>query len=233
MKTSNYILISFFVFLFGGIFILFLAAKIHQRDNNGGSWVSEDKKLELFSVVVAEPGAEFHLRNADYPKMRCFYQKPDTCNFLKYGIRNDTLFVFADSVIDKPRLPHEIYGRNIKCIVAKENSYISLQEYRADTLVVKLNNAVLDAFFDQTKNQTSTLSILANSSKINLTGINVDNLNIQLNETTLNAWNNSIVGISGSLTDHSSLSVDAMNKINVEVDSTSTYHLNKYNQARR
>jgi hypothetical protein len=232
MKTSNYIIIAFFVFLFGGVFVLFLSSKIHQGDSDSGVY-SEEKKLEPFSVVVAEPGAEFHLRNAEYPRMRSFYQKPDTCGFLEYGIRNDTLFVFAISGNKQPRLPHEIYARNLKSIVAKENSYISLQEFQADTLIVNLNNAVLDAFFDQTKNHASSLSIQAISSKINLTRINVDNLNIQLNETTLNAWNNSIVGISGSLTDHSSLSVDAMNKINVEVDSTSTYHLNKYDQARK
>jgi hypothetical protein len=31
MKTSNYIIISFFVFLFGGIFVLFIAAKSHPE----------------------------------------------------------------------------------------------------------------------------------------------------------------------------------------------------------
>ena len=232
MKTSNFILIAFFIFLFGGVFVLFLAAKIHQGGSDRGLF-AEEKKLEPFSVVVAEPGASFHLRDAEYPRMRCYYQKPDTCNFLKYGIRNDTLFVFAQSGIVKPRLPHEIYVRNIKSIVAKENSYMNLQEFVADTLIVKLNNAALDAYFDKTKNHTSSLSILAISSKIYLTGINADNLNIQLNETTLNAWNNSIVNISGSLTDHSSLSIDAMKKFSFEVDSTSTYHLNKYDTARK
>jgi len=226
MKTSNYILISFFVFLFGGVFVLFLSAKIHQGGSDRGVY-SEEKKLEHFSVVVAEPGAEFYLRNAENPRMLSFYEKPDTSNFLPFGIRNDTLFVFANSGSNKPRLLHEIYGRGIKCIVAKDKSYISLQEFRADTLIVKLNNAVLDAFFDKTKNQTSLLSLKSVGSKINLAGIHAGNLDVQLNGTELNAWDNSIVSLCGTLTNHSKISFWKLGKINLEADSTSNYGLNK------
>lgn len=226
MKTSNYIIIAFFTFLFGGVFVLFLSAKIHQGDSDRGVY-SEEKKMDPFSVVVAEPGAEFHLRNAENPKMLCFYQKPDTSNFLPFGVRNDTLFVFAYSGIKKPRLPHEIYGRNIKCIVAKDKSYISLQEFRADTLIVKLNNAVLDAFFDKARNRTYSLSIQSVGSKINLAGIHAGNLDVQLNGTELRAWDNSIDSLCGTLTNHSNISIWKLGKINLEADSTSNYGLNK------
>jgi len=73
MKTSNYIIIVFFVFLFGGVFVLFISSRIHQRDSRIGLF-AEEKKLEPFSVVVAEPGAEFHLRNAEYPRIHCYFQ---------------------------------------------------------------------------------------------------------------------------------------------------------------
>jgi len=226
MKTSNYILIAFFIFLFGGVFVLFLSAKIHQGGSDIGVY-SEEKKLEPFSVVVAEPGAAFHLRNAEYPRMRCFYEKPDTSNFLKYGIRNDTLFVFAYSGIKEPRLPHEIYGRNIRSIVAKENSYMNLQQFAADTLFVRLNNAKLDAFFDKTKNKTALLSIQAVGSKVYLAGINGGNLEVQLNGTVLNSWDIAIDSLYGTLANYSNLSMWKLGKINLEADSTSNYGLNK------
>ena len=232
MKTSNYIIIAFFVFLFGGVFVLFVSAKIHQRSSVSGLW-SEEKKLEPFSVVVAEAGANFHLRAAEFPRMQSFYEKPDSINFPKYGIRNDTLFVFANSGIKPPRLPHEIYGRNIKCIIAKENSFVSLQEFCADTLMLKLNNAAVDAFFDKTKRQTTRLSVQATGSRLKLAGVRLENLDLQLNDSKLNAWDNSITVISGSLKDHSSLSVGAITKISIEVDSTSTYQLNKYPRPRK
>lgn len=222
MKTSNYIIIAFFVFLFGSVFVLFLTSKSHY--NKGGLYTGE-KKLEPFSVVVAEPGAAFHLRNGEYPRMLGFYEKPDTCKFLKYGIRNDTLFVFADPGSNKPRFPHEIYGRNIKSIVAKENSNVSLQQFQADTLAVSVDHATLEAFFDKT--QTSSLSIVAEKSKVNLSGAQIDNLNIQLNNTKMQTWNNSIVSLSGSLKNDSYVTFQELGKITIEVDQTSAYQITK------
>lgn len=226
MKTSNYIIIAFFIFLFGGVFVLFLAAKIHKGDSDRRMY-AEEKELESFSVVVAEPGASFHLRNGEYSRMLGFYEKPDTCKFLKYGIRNDTLFVFADPGSDKLRFSHEIYGRNIKSIVAKENSYLRLQQFVADTLFVRLNHAKLDAFFDKTKNPTALFSIDAVESDISLTGANIGRIEVQLNKTKMQTWNNSIGSLSGSLKNDSHVTFGWLNKINLDIDSTSAYQLQK------
>lgn len=43
MKTSNYIIIAFFIFLFGGVFVLFIAGKLHP----------ETKKEALETISVA------------------------------------------------------------------------------------------------------------------------------------------------------------------------------------
>lgn len=226
MKTSNYIIIAFLVFLFGVVFVLFLTAKIHQSGSNVGLY-SEEKKLEPFSVVVAEPGASFYLRNGEYPRMCCMYQKPDTCAFLKYGIRNDTLFVFAATGSNKPAFLHEIYGKNIKGIVAKENSYMNLQQFAADTLFVSLNNAKLEAFFDQTKGTTALFSVQALRSDITLTGANIGRVDIQLNKTKMHTWNNSIDNLSGSLKNESHVTFGRLNKISLDVDPSSAYQLQK------
>jgi hypothetical protein len=224
MKTSNYILIAFFVFLITCTFVLFLDAKMNFKSRQVGL---EEKRLETFSVVVAEDGAEFNIRNGEYPRMACYYAKPDTCTFPEYGIRNDTLFVFACNEKKQPGKSHEIYGRNIKSIVAKVNSIVRLQQFTADTLDVKLDHAVFEAFFDKTKGPTAQLSISASISKITLSGVHLENLNVHLNRTKMNSWNNSISNLSGSLANKSSLSIGAIQKISLDVDSTSTYQLNK------
>jgi hypothetical protein len=226
MKTSNYILLAFFVFLITSTFVLFLDAKMYNKNRQVGL---QEKRLEPFSVIVAEDGAEFNIRNGEYPRMTCYYDKTDTCTFPDYGIRNDTLFVFACKEKKQPGKSHEIYGRNIKSVVAKENSFVSLQQFKADTLDVKLNYATFEAFFDKTKGPTAQLSITASTSKINLSGAHLENLNVRLNKTNMNSWDNSIVHLSGSLANQSRLSIGAIQKISLDVDSTSTYQLNKSN----
>lgn len=225
MKTSNYILIAFFVFLITCTFVLFLDAKMNNKNRQV---CLQEKRLEPFSVVVAEVGAEFNIRNGEYPRMTCYYEKSDTCTFPEYGIRNDTLFVFACKEKKKPNKWHEIHGRNIKSIVAKVNSIVKLQQFTADSLDVKLDYAIVEAHFNQTKAPTTQLSITASTSKINLNGAHLENLNLHLNKTKMNSWSNSISNISGSLENHSSLSIGAIQKISLDVDSTSTYQLNKY-----
>jgi hypothetical protein len=224
MKTSNYIILAFFVFLLTSTFVLFFDAKMNFKNRQVGL---QEKRLEPFSVVVAESGAEFNIRKGEYPRILCYYDKPDTCSFPEYGIRNDTLFVFASKEKKKPNKWTEIYGRNIKSIVAKVNSNVSLQQFTVDTLDVKLDYAVFDAFFDKTKNRTSQVTINADNSKINLQGIQVENMDIQLNKTKMNSWDNSISHLSGSLANKSELSISAIQKISLEVDSTSAYQLQK------
>lgn len=224
MKTSNYIIIAFFIFLLTCTFVLFLDAKMNFKNRQVGL---HEKRLEPFSVVVAESGAEFNIRKGEYPRMLSYYDKPDTCSFPEYGIRNDTLFVFTSKEKKKPNKWNEIYGRNIKCIVAKVNSNVRLQQFMADTLVIKLEYAVFDANFDNAKNRTLQLCMIANNSNINLHGAHIDHLNVQLNKTNMNSWNNSIVQLSGSLTNQSRLSLGAIQKISLDVDLTSAYQLQK------
>lgn len=237
MKTSNYIIIAFFVFLFGGIFVLFVAAKMHQRDNNGGPWLSEEKKLiwlseekklESFSVVVAEPQAYFQLRIGENPRIRSSYQKPDTCNFPPFGIRNDTLFVFPYPDGEKKLVIQDvIFVKGIKSIIAKEKSYLNLQEFWADSLIIKLKHAQLDAFFDKTKNRISKFSIQAEESKMKLANANIERVDIQISQSIIQALDNSIGSLSGTLNNHSNIQVRVMEKVNVEVDSTSNYNILK------
>jgi hypothetical protein len=77
------------------------------------------------------------------------------------------------------------------------------------------------------KTSSAALQIIANNSSVQLGDISIENLDIQLNKTEMNVWNSSIVNLSGTLRESSSLSMGQISKINVEVDSSSNYHLNK------
>lgn len=227
MKTSNYILISFFVFLFSGIFLLFLSSKFHVWKVINQEFSTQEKSLGNFSVVVGEPGAKFHLKKGENPSISSTYQKPDSVHFPPFGIRNDTLFVFSYPANDK-HWDAEIYCKGIKTIVGKENSYIKIKGLISDSLMVHLNKAEFDCSFNwQNNGQKKIYSVDANESKVNFFESNLDNLEIHLNKTKMTSWNNSIDNLSGVLKNHSSLMVGVFKKISLDVDSTSTYRFNK------
>jgi len=145
MKTSKFISISYLIFLFGGIFVLFLAAKIHSNHEDAINWTWQEKALKSFSIVVAGPGAEFTLKDAQYPRIGLSFQKGDTCLFPSYGIRNDTLFVYSYSGKVKPKVL-TIFCSGIKTIVGKENSTILMEQFRDDSLVSEAGKSKISIF---------------------------------------------------------------------------------------
>ena len=94
MKTSNYIAISFLIFLFGGILLLFVGAKNYEA-NEIASTLTQVQKTASFSVVVAEPGAYLVLKNGKEFSISQKYKKDNGPNFAPFEVRNDTLFVSA------------------------------------------------------------------------------------------------------------------------------------------
>ena len=63
MKTSNIILISFLVFLFGGITLLYIGSRYYNDGNDKSNFITKVDKIDSFSVVVAEPGAYLVVKN--------------------------------------------------------------------------------------------------------------------------------------------------------------------------
>ncbi|AOW08061.1 hypothetical protein [Flavobacterium gilvum] len=95
MKTSNYIFISFLIFLFSGITLLFVGAKYYRGTEHKGGFLTQEKPLQPFSVVVAETGANFILKNGPQNKIIQNYLKNSVPNFAPFLVRNDTLFVYS------------------------------------------------------------------------------------------------------------------------------------------
>lgn len=227
MKTSNYIAISFLIFLFGGIFILFLAARIDPRGSFHQEFLTQEKVLDSFSVIIAEQGAGIRLRYGQTSKMSVDYPKDDTCSLPPFTVRNDTLFVSAYSYRKKQR-PVDVYCNGLKSIQEKNAAHVTIEkEFQADTLIVKLDNAEFSYYSEKDSPGKISLTLIADQSKINIGETNLEKLEIQLNNTEMNVYNNSIGNLSGSIKNHSKLYVDTFRKINIEVDSTSNYQFSK------
>lgn len=225
MKTSNYITLSFFTFLFGGIFILFLAAKIDPRSDQKQEFVTDEKPLDNFSVIVAEQGANIRIKSGETPKIGLHYHKGDTCVLPVYSVRNDTLFVQANPAKNK-YWETNVVCKQVHSIEGREKSRIYLEQHPSDSLSVKLNNSEFKCFPE--KNSTSfSLQLTANDSKVSIGEVKMNNLDLQLRKTRIDAWQNHIRNLSGKLTDNSKISLGGVDKISLEADSTSTYRLEK------
>jgi len=225
MKTSNYIIIAFFTFLFGGIFTLFLTAKIDPRGSQHRELQTIEKPLDSFSVIVAQPGSNIRLVTGTAPQISIEYQKGDTCTLPAFNVQNDTLFVGENPKKNK-YWATKVSCIQINSIVGNDKSEIVLEHVQSDTLLVKLNKGNF-RYYSGNNKPSNSLRLIAYHSYIQLRDASINNLNLQLKHTEMDAWNNNIKNLSGKLTEESDLSLNQIRKINLETDSTSTYRLNK------
>ena len=220
MKTSNYIIIAFFTFLFGSVLMLFVAAKFQPKDQ----LISVNKALEPFSVVIAEPGAGFTLKFGD-PKIFSFSSK-DSCFLPKFDVHNDTLIIFPYT--DKNiKQDIEIFGRNIHEIQGKENSQITVQGGSGNSLSINLNKAMFSYYENTSGVKGSIVKLFARESDVKINSASFGKLEVQLIQTKIDAWNNSIESISGTIKNKSQVYARVLKNINLEADSTSEFRIHK------
>ncbi|HZL10475.1 MAG TPA: hypothetical protein VFC65_10785 [Prolixibacteraceae bacterium] len=227
MKTSNYILISFFVFLFGGVFLLFISAKYIPHLYNDQEYSTLEKPLDPFSVLIAKPGSKIRLRPGETLKMSLFYPKSDSCTLPPFTVRNDTLFVSSYPDNMKQREVN-VYCNSLKSIQEEKRSEVWIeQQFHSDSLLVKLDQSKFSYYSEKNSPIKASLIFIADQSNIFIGGAKFNKLEIQASSTKINGWNGSFGSLSGTLKNHSELSISRSNKINLEADSTSTYNIQK------
>lgn len=230
MKTSNYILIAFFTFLFGGTFVLFLTAKIDPRSSHNQKILSQEKPLENFSVVVAQSGADVWLINGDKTVIRQQYLKGDTFALPPLEVRNDTLFVGKTPYKnDRFLLSSEIIYKRIAGIEGKKESRIQLDMIPTDTFKISIDAGNFYCFGNTSGEIKKGVTINGtNHAHIGMNNQTITSVFLKLNNSELNIQNTDIHNLAGLLTNKSKLlSYKSIKKINLETDSTSTYHLDK------
>lgn len=224
MKTSNKILLSFLIFLLGGITLLFIGSKYYKGIYDKSNFAIQEKKTAPFSVVVAEQGANFYLKNGKEHKIIQDYLKGAVPNFAPFLVRNDTLFVYSVKK-EQSKEPHfiivpEVFCVNVKSIVAKENSEVRMKKFQADTMSVIMNKSNLDWRFEN----ITYLSIKAKDSDIYLEGEKIGKLAIKLDKTRINSSIKKRTDVlSGSLINASDLRFSMSNKATLEADNISNY----------
>lgn len=221
MKISNIILISFLTFLFGGITLLFIGSKYYKGVDYKADFAIQEKKTAPFSVVVAEPGAYLVLKNGREFSVSQSYKKEAKPNFAPFEVRKDTLFVSAVKSRKDGEwfvIP-EVYCKNVKSIIAKEKTNVSLRNYQVDSLSINLNSS--DFFWDF--NKPAYVNVESKNSYLRLNGDNIEKMNLQLDKTKL--YLNSQKGakmLSGSLTNDSYIDgVIVDGTINIDIDNSS------------
>lgn len=228
MKTSNIIFLSFLIFLFGGITLLFIGSKYYKGVDDKADFAKLEKPLPSFSVVVAEPGANFNLKSGTKNKIIQTYLKDTVPNFAPYEVRNDTLFMYSVKR-EQSKEPYliiapEVFCVNVKSITTKENSEVHLEKFETDTLSVTMNKSRLDWRFDK----AAYISIQAKDSDIYLDGENLEKLTVELDKTKL--WASAKKGInciSGNVKNVSDVRLSMNGKMSLDVDKSSTLFLDK------
>lgn len=225
MKTSNKIFISFLIFLLCGITALYLGSKYFSDYYGPTNFETQEKPLAPFSVVVAEPNANFDLTSGKKNKIMQPYRKGTITDFPALTVRNDTLFVSSvkqiPGLLKNYRVVPEISCVKLKSIITKENTYIMMRKFQADTMNITMDKSRLDYRFDK----VAFVSIQAKDSDIYLEGEKLEKLVVKLDKTKLNApIKKRIEKLSGSLKNTSDCTFYLSNKIILDVDKTSTYN---------
>lgn len=223
MKTSNIIIFSFLIFLFGGITLLYIGSKCYA-DHPEDDFANKEKIVAPFSVVVAEQGAIFHLNNGNEYKVSQNYKKDEVPNFAPFVVRNDTLFMFAikgEPIKGDWSIVPEVFCKKVKYIIGKENSNINMSSYEADSLFVDINKTELLWEYDK----AVFVSLNAKNSSVYLMG-DLGKIDLQLDKTKLDITSEkNIESISGSLKNSSDLNCSVNGRINLEVDKSSKMQL--------
>lgn len=227
MKTSNIIISSFLIFLFGGIILLYIGSKYYKTYDDPSNYLSEEKPLSSFSVVVAEPEAIFNLTIGKENKIHQLYLKGTVPNISSYAVRNDTLFITSKEP-KKGEVKHtknltEVFCIGVKSIVAKENSDVRLLGLQADTLNITAKKSRLEwRGFEK----VAFLSVEGQNSDIYLDGKKLDKIDIKLYKTQLNIdAKENVKSISGNLKNTSTFDCPSGIKVNLEADKSSKIYL--------
>lgn len=224
MKTSNKIFIAFLIFIFGGIIWIFIISKYGKGYYDESNYKTQEKPISSFSVVVAEPSASFTLQNGKINTITIKHRKDATPHFAPFTVRNDTLFIATDKKGEfngsREMIIPTILCKNIKQIVAKENSFVQMDKFKIDTLGITMNKAIFNWWGIE---QVGYVRIKAKNSNVGLTIKNLKKIDLQLDETVLSITNEiGIKSVSGSLKNKSSADFFMDGKVNLDIDKSST-----------
>ena len=242
MKTSKHILISFFVFIFGAILVLYADAKAHGKEKRAYTVFSQPKKLDSYSVIVAEYNSKVFIKSdsvntivieADKRVSVDPLKKDKTIveefkkefQFPEYKIINDTLYISKEiNTSDKIILK----TNTLKKIITQKNAKIIILDFKADSLSVSLNNSSLSGDFSS-KSLGYFNVIATNKSDINIQNMNISSsLTIKADNSKIALYTNITKELNAVLTNNAELQTGKSEKLQIESDTSSNYFITQY-----
>lgn len=226
MKTSNKIFLSFLIFLFSGIIALYLGSKYYLSDYDTTKFISQEKSLPPFSVIVSETNTSITIENSLKRKLKQICFKESKPKFASFEVRNDTLFVKA-AMIDPNKLPATSFAVVISCdnvnhFIAKDRSQVNFTNYQVDSLFVKMDNT--DLIYKD--NNSKYIKMIARNSRANFTCTKLKSMILKLENTELDVT--SKMGgnnIFGTIKKNSNVQLFLAGNIKVEVDQSSRLNI--------
>lgn len=220
MKTSKYIQTAFLVFIFGTLLILYISSKLHKPDPFKFSIVEE--KLEKFSVIIAEEGANFDLVQDSIFKFEVSLIENDTSfHFPVYLVKNDTLYIQGPNY---KQIKPAIHCNSITTIIGKSKNKIKFDRFAADNLILEINHGEVYGSFND--NGIKNLRIKAtDNSKINFSNSKINHIELTLDKSRVSVYNNDVKTINAKLFNKSNLFARAKVNLSLQTDSTSEYSI--------
>lgn len=213
MKTSQYILISFFGFLITAMLVLYVDSLKAYNDNQ--AIMAEYKNippvdLEPFSTIVSGAHANIRIeQDSAYSLGLGFTMDGVIPQLAAYRVANDTLFILeSDRSVRSQTL---IRCKSLHSIVGERESSVSLRSFKTDSLHISLNESQLSGaikkmdikILDLHINNESRLYLDLEQSRINsgiLRGSNSD-INLRGGQTfqtlDIELKDNSVLSLSG------------------------------------
>ncbi|GHT45241.1 hypothetical protein FACS189440_00850 [Bacteroidia bacterium] len=183
MKTSNYIVTAFFVFIFGSMLFLFIAARGHKGDAYPGIMEVDQTSSDLadFSVIVVESNIHLTVNQSDSIRINFVYPKNKIKPENPCRISGDTLFIVQKEDVFNIVLN----SSHLSSIVAEENCHLQLNGLQSDSLLVDANRSAV-YFQDVNVNK---IAIQADSAHVRLGQGNIAEFSARLrNKTELYFW---------------------------------------------
>lgn len=234
MKPSQFILISFFVFLFAAVLVLYIDSFKAYNDNQAKLTeyknIFPPKELKPFSTIVA--GAHSNIKiiqDSIYSLSIGFTMKDIPPKLSEYKIVNDTLFILESDI--QAQTQTVIRCRSIHSIIGKSNSDISFKNFKTDSLYIHLEESSLQGTLNKLGinalelhiNNGSRLHLSLNQSKIGVGILKSNNSDINLTgENTFHLLNielenNSVLSLSG-----------IRDKLYIKSDTSSRYNIRNH-----
>jgi hypothetical protein len=225
MKTSNYIVTAFLVFIFGAMLFLFIAAKNHKEE----TWNKKEYALADFTVIVAEPTAQFSIEQNDTNRLIVNYPENESEPKNLYRISSDTLFVLGKT--------EEIYNivvnsRFFPSVVALKESQVDFRKLQSGSLFVYADRAKLSFNNEELKDSQPdsiglAISVTAKHSRVDIQNTKANKIDIQADSASIWMNGNNIATFSAQLRNKTEFHFwGEVEHVAIEKDSSSGYYLN-------